>query len=32
MMKRKNAVLEKIKKGGGLYDGAGDQRCRKKET
>ena len=31
MRKRKNAILEKFKKGGGLYDGAGDQRYRKKE-
>ena len=32
MMKRKNAVHTKIMKGGGLNDGAGDQRHRKKET
>jgi len=32
MMKRKKAVLTEFMKGGGLYDGAGDQRHRKKET
>ena len=32
MMKQKNVVLTKFLKGGGLYDGAGDQRHRKKET
>lgn len=32
MMKRKNAVLTKTMKGGGLNDRAGDQRHRKKET
>ena len=31
-MKRKKAVQGKIMKGGGLNDGAGDQRHRKKET
>ena len=32
MMKQKNAVQTEIMKGGGLYDRAGDQRHRKKET